>query len=42
VILDTLLANSGAVIPVLAMVKGGEEFANFAVVAYAMTDLISF
>ena len=37
-----LLAQSGIVIPVLAMVKQGAAEDNLAVVAYAMTDLITF
>jgi hypothetical protein len=37
-----LLAHSGTVIPVLAMVKEGSAQADLAVVAYAMTDLINF
>ena len=37
-----LLAQSGIVIPVLAMVKEGSAQNNLAVVAYAMTDLVTF
>ncbi len=37
-----LLAQSGIVIPVLAMVKEGSAENNLAVVAYAMTDLVKF
>ncbi len=37
-----LLANSGIVIPILAMVKRSQDSNNLAVVAYAMTDVLSF
>jgi hypothetical protein len=37
-----LLAQSGMVIPVLAMVKEGAADNDLAVVAYAMTDIITF